>query len=124
MIASVTAHGTMNYEGRSGGISMLLSFATANVRTLEPAELRLAHRAGLVTNYKIERLDEAFHDAGLQAICLQETSLRSSTTRRQRHYTSYSTAANDEGRLGVAIWIANDLLLRCRVKVVPVSPRL
>eukprot|EP00972_Heterocapsa_arctica_P029556 4354610-Heterocapsa_arctica.AAC.1 len=42
---------------------LLISYATANVRTLDPADLRLAHRAGLSTNHTIERLDEEFYKA-------------------------------------------------------------
>ena len=60
---------TADVSATTGGI--LLSMATANVRSLEPAELRLAQRAGLRTNLKIEVLDREFHDAGFHIVCVQ-----------------------------------------------------
>eukprot|EP00972_Heterocapsa_arctica_P034745 5115647-Heterocapsa_arctica.AAC.1 len=62
--------------------------------------------------------------AGLLIVCVQETCLRASTTKQQQHYTSFSSSATEDGRLGVAIWVSNDLLLQCRAKVIPLSPRL
>ena len=113
------ANGT---KATAGGI--LLSMATANVRSLEPAELRLAQRAGLRTNLKIEVLDRDFHDAGFHIVCVQESAIRSSVTRKQRYYTAYTCAANDAGQLGVEIWVCNSLLVSCKVRAIPVSPRL
>eukprot|EP00972_Heterocapsa_arctica_P087736 12939320-Heterocapsa_arctica.AAC.1 len=65
-----------------------------------------------------------FFRAGLQIVCIQETCLRASTTRRQHHFTSFSSSATEDGRLGVAIWVSNYLLLQCKAKVIPLSPRL
>ena len=72
------AHGMGVASGaKATADGILLSMATANVRSLEPAELRLAQRAGLRTNLKIEVLDRDFHDAGFHIVCVQESAIRS-----------------------------------------------
>ena len=50
--------------------------------------------------------------------------MRTSSERRQQHSTSYSSAADDLGRLRVAIWVHNAIAREARIRTEPRNERM
>ena len=85
-----------------------LCFATANVSTLSPSELKwssVAQSCGSTSRTLI--LDGLFAQAGIHIICIQEGRLPHDGQSKCVNFTSYRAGANGRGSGGVQIWVAN-----------------
>ena len=77
--------------------------ATANVKTLSPAELRRAAKVGLDTNQRIEYLDGIFNNNVYDVVFIQESCLQVSSASDQVNYVACTSGATSEGYGGVEV---------------------
>ena len=109
-------------RGRNATITELrLSCATANVCTLDPNGGHIGE--GMLVSGKVSRLEESFHNKNIHIVGIQETRIRSNSSRGGEHYRMLSSGAKDNGTQGCQLWIALELKAKVLVHY-PVSPRL
>ena len=95
---------------RSDAVHVCERWATANVRTLLPAqeECSYAKNAASLLMSKVQALEISFHDHNLSWVALQEGRSRREGVREGLHFHMYMAPADEFGGLGVQVWRARE----------------
>ena len=87
-------------------------FATANICTLDVAEMKAAthngHNGGLALSGRAAILEQHFFGSQFDIVGLQESRVQGSVTRMGLHYRMYASSATVRGTLGVQCWVRNN----------------
>ena len=87
-------------------------FATANICTLDVAEMKAAthngHNGGLALSGRSAILEHQFFSSQFDVVGLQESRVQGSVTRMGLHYRMYASSATARGTLGVQCWVRNN----------------
>ena len=88
-----------------------LTFGSANVRTLLPAERSAASRAGppAMSGRRVDLADQ-LHQTGISIVGIKETRCRGQFTRSCRGFGVLAAAADKGGHGGVELWIRQDIM--------------
>ena len=111
------------FASKANVSNIRLKCCSANVRTLDPADLKKANEAGRRVSGKMQILDRAFHEHVVSIVGVQETRIQGNCRLCTEHYNIISSGANPEGTQGVQIWISTDVAASL-LSEMPVSPRL
>ena len=92
--------------GRQCLVVVELTFGSANVGTLLPAE-----RTGppAMSGRRVDLADQ-LHQAGISIVGTQETRCRELVTSSCRGFGVFAAAADKAGRVGVELWIRQDIM--------------
>ena len=102
-----------------------MTFATANVCTLNPQEFRSAcvDVQGVLQSGRITVLEQLFSEASLDVVGIQEARIPDNHDRNGNQFRMICCGATDQGSLGVQLWLRLSSQFRT-VMINPCSPRL
>ena len=94
-------HATSSWRSACPCGEALLSVGQANVLTLHPP-----HPGPIATSPRMEFLDDAFNNAGLHVVCVQEARTRGPSMRMQKYFMAFTSGSAANGTLGCEVWIS------------------
>ena len=99
--------------------------ATANVSTLDPKEFKgcINQDNEAVLTGRISFLEDAFKDAGIDIVGVQESRIQGDLAIRGKHYDIRMAGAEATGRSGVQLWTSLNLA-KGIIATIPISARL